>query len=382
VAAGYGPVWTPVGVPVGWAPYHYGHWAWIEPWGWTWVDDQPWGFAPFHYGRWAFVGAGWVWVPGPVAVRPIYAPHLVAFIGGGPGGGFALTVGGGPGVAWFPLGPGEVFVPAYRVSPVYVTNVNITNTRVEPGRVTVVYNSYAAGVPREAARVTYVNQQVSGGVTVVSRETFVSARPVGTNIVQVNAAEMARAPVSHMVSVAPVRGSVMGAGAPAASAPPAAIQHRVVVGNRVPPAPQRAFAEREAALNAHPGQPAARSEFAPQVRSQVPPTVRPAPPASAPPAQPAARSESAPPPRSQPAPAAQPAPAGTPPRPPVRYEAEGAPPAPKPAAAPAQPAAQPAPQPAQSHPNAPPAPAVQPKNQPESHEAAPKAQPQQQQKPA
>jgi len=24
---------------VGWAPYRYGHWVWISPWGWTWVDD-------------------------------------------------------------------------------------------------------------------------------------------------------------------------------------------------------------------------------------------------------------------------------------------------------------------------------------------------------
>ena len=29
-----------------------GRWVWTEPWGWTWVDDQPWGFAPSHYGRW------------------------------------------------------------------------------------------------------------------------------------------------------------------------------------------------------------------------------------------------------------------------------------------------------------------------------------------
>src|SRR5438094_4508817 len=33
----YGPVWAPR-VSVGWAPYHDGHWRWIEPWGWTWID--------------------------------------------------------------------------------------------------------------------------------------------------------------------------------------------------------------------------------------------------------------------------------------------------------------------------------------------------------
>ena len=49
----YGSGWFPR-VNAGWAPYRDGHWAWIEPGGWTWVDDEPWGFAPFHYGRWAF----------------------------------------------------------------------------------------------------------------------------------------------------------------------------------------------------------------------------------------------------------------------------------------------------------------------------------------
>src|SRR5438552_2382186 len=67
----YGPVWIPASIPVGWAPYRYGHWVWIRPWGWTWVDDEPWGFAPFHYGRWAYVENGWCWVPGPVVARPV-----------------------------------------------------------------------------------------------------------------------------------------------------------------------------------------------------------------------------------------------------------------------------------------------------------------------
>ena len=78
---GYGWVWAPP-VQVGWAPYRFGHWAWVEPWGWTWIDDAPWGFAPFHYGRWAFVAGDWVWAPGVVVARPVYAPALVAFVGG------------------------------------------------------------------------------------------------------------------------------------------------------------------------------------------------------------------------------------------------------------------------------------------------------------
>src|SRR5208283_3634924 len=70
VVAGYGQVWAPATVPPGWAPYRFGRWAWVEPWGWTWIDDAPWGFAPFHYGRWAYTGSGWVWVPGTMVARP------------------------------------------------------------------------------------------------------------------------------------------------------------------------------------------------------------------------------------------------------------------------------------------------------------------------
>jgi hypothetical protein len=134
----YGEVWVPTTVTTGWAPYHEGHWAWVAPWGWTWVDDAPWGFAPFHYGRWAYIDRSWAWVPGPVVVTqpPVYAPALVAFVGGGGGGGahwgVDLAIGGaiGAGVAWFALGPGEPWHPAYHYSPTYynrINNVNITN---------------------------------------------------------------------------------------------------------------------------------------------------------------------------------------------------------------------------------------------------------------
>ncbi|HKB54883.1 MAG TPA: FecR family protein, partial [Ramlibacter sp.] len=78
----YGAIWVPEGLPTGWAPYRQGRWDWIEPWGWTWIDDAPWGFAPFHYGRWALVDGQWAWVPGRLSVHPVYAPALVAFVGG------------------------------------------------------------------------------------------------------------------------------------------------------------------------------------------------------------------------------------------------------------------------------------------------------------
>ncbi|MBZ5657050.1 MAG: hypothetical protein LAO56_17425 [Acidobacteriia bacterium] len=249
--ANYGPVWVPTNVPMGWAPYRFGHWVWVAPWGWTWVDDQPWGFAPFHYGRWCVVGGGWAWVPGPVVVRPVYAPALVAFAGGG-GFHFSVSFGGGGGVAWFPLGPGEVFVPGYHVSRRYVNQVNVTNTVVNVTKVTNVYNNYTTNNTTEINRITYVNRARPGAVTVVSRETFVNARPVARNVVSVPQREIEQAPVSHIAQIDPIRTSVMGAGRPTRVAPPPAVVHRQVVAERPPAQPTVPFNQRRDPLVARP----------------------------------------------------------------------------------------------------------------------------------
>ena len=116
----YGPVWFPRALPAIWAPYRYGRWVWIGPWGWTWIDEAPWGFAPLHYGRWALVGSAWGWVPGVVVPRPVYAPALVAWFGAP---GVSVTI-GAP-IGWFPLGPHEVYVPAYRHTPRHFRVVNV-----------------------------------------------------------------------------------------------------------------------------------------------------------------------------------------------------------------------------------------------------------------
>jgi hypothetical protein len=245
--AGYGTCWRPVGVAAGWAPYRFGHWAWIGPWGWTWVEDEPWGFAPFHYGRWAFAGAGWFWVPGPVVVRPVYAPALVAWVGGGVGFHFSVGVG----VGWFPLGPGEVFVPGYRVSRAYVNNVNLTNTVVNISRVTNVYNTVIVNKSTTINNITYVNQHVNGGVTVVSHDTFVNARPVARNMVAVPQREIESAPVSHLAQVEPVRTSVLGAGRVATVRPPAAVLSRTVVARRTPAPMPRSFDQKVAQSGGH-----------------------------------------------------------------------------------------------------------------------------------
>lgn len=120
--ATYGAVWYPTVTVANWAPYRYGHWSWVQPWGWTWVDDAPWGFAPFHYGRWTMIGTRWAWVPGRMQPRPVYAPALVVFMGGGSG---HFSIGSGPGVGWYPLAPGEAWYPWYRTSPRYVSHANV-----------------------------------------------------------------------------------------------------------------------------------------------------------------------------------------------------------------------------------------------------------------
>ena len=122
----YGEVWFPRRVAAGWVPYREGHWVWLDPWGWSWVDDEPWGFAPFHYGRWATVDDQWAWVPGDFAPQPVFAPALVAFVGDS-GSGYWDAADVGPAVGWFPLGPGEVYWPSYTRNRDYIRNINIAN---------------------------------------------------------------------------------------------------------------------------------------------------------------------------------------------------------------------------------------------------------------
>ena len=259
---GYGMVWVPR-VDVGWAPYHNGHWRWIEPWGWTWVDDAPWGFAPFHYGRWAMVGGRWGWIPGPgVAVvaarpgfavvsqpvfRPVYAPALVAFVGGN-NWSVSLSIGGGGGVAWFPLGPREVYMPAYHVSPAYVNRVNVVNV-TNVTNVTNITNI-------NTTNVRYVNQTVPGAVTAVSRNDFTSAAPVQRAAFRVPPSVVASAPVAGSApSVAPRFQSVAPAAGGNIPRPPFSAANRTVMTKTAPPPPPVSFASRQTALNANPGRP-------------------------------------------------------------------------------------------------------------------------------
>jgi FecR protein len=287
----YGNVWFPRTTAAGWAPYRNGHWVWISPWGWTWVDDEPWGFAPFHYGRWVVVDGSWGWVPSPPRpavvradyVRPVYSPALVAWVGGSR---LAVGVGVGSeptGVAWFPLGPRDVYCPSYHASQRYVERVNVSNTVVvNRTQVTNVYNNVYVNKTENITNVRYQNQAGPNAVTAVSRQAFVAGQPVNRNIVQVDSKEVASAPVAPRTpSVAPQAHSAVGAAAPA-RVPPAQAMARPVVAKATPPPAPPTFARQQQAIQSNGGRPIARSQERQLEAANQPaarPNVRIAPPA-------------------------------------------------------------------------------------------------------
>ena len=178
-ASDYGPIWFPRSTPYGWQPYTTGHWAYIAPWGYTWVDDAAWGYAPFHYGRWVQWQGRWGWVPGPPQVRPVYAPAFVAFVGGGPGVSLGVSFGGGGVAAWFPLGVAEPFVPWYHCSPAYVRTVNVTNVNITVIHNVTIVNNYNVFINRVSTART-VNEIQVNNITYVNR----------THVYAVNASAM------------------------------------------------------------------------------------------------------------------------------------------------------------------------------------------------
>jgi hypothetical protein len=219
----YGQVWVPTAVAPGWVPYSTGRWILDPRFGWTWLDDAPWGWAPYHYGRWVFVGNYWAWAPGPVVVRPVYAPALVVFLGGP----VAVTVGVRP-LHWAPLGWGEPIIPWWGRpgfvgvaswhgwgGPRVVNNVVINRTTiVQVTNITV-----------------YKNVHVHNAVVTVPGDRFGhgTVRPVRLEDARVR--ELT--PVRGALEVKPVAASVMSAER-SATQPPAAIHERRVVATRAP----------------------------------------------------------------------------------------------------------------------------------------------------
>lgn len=203
-APDYGMVWQPQ-VSIAWVPYQVGRWEWIRPWGWTWIDAAAWGYAPFHYGRWVYVNSAWCWAPGNPGLPQVYAPALVAWLGG-------------PGIAWVALADKEPYQPPYHASAPYIRRLNAASGSASaPG----------AAAPGRAPH--FVNQAIPGAVSAVALETFASGRPLNSSLLHLDA---------HDTSGLP--------GSPAA-APPAPAQSAL----RGPNPMRAALARSSAALFAH-----------------------------------------------------------------------------------------------------------------------------------
>ena len=209
----YGTVWYPRNVSSDWQPYRNGHWAYVQPWGYTWVESEPWGFAPFHYGRWAQFNGRWGWVPGPSVVRPVYSPALVAFVGGS-NFSISLNFGGNDryrrdrdhGVAaWFPLGPREPYNPWYRASNGYVNRVNVSNIYDRDERhIRDTYNNRSTNIYVNNTtynHITYINKNV--GTIAVPQQTFNSGRHVDRDAVRVDQRQLQQAQIIQNQAPAP-----------------------------------------------------------------------------------------------------------------------------------------------------------------------------------
>ncbi|HLF29772.1 MAG TPA: DUF6600 domain-containing protein [Xanthomonadales bacterium] len=251
----YGHVWFPSSVSVGWRPYSDGHWIWMDPWGWTWVDNAPWGFAPSHYGRWVSVRGRWGWVPGPRHVRPIYAPALVVFIGGS---NWSLSLGFGGGgyggygsIGWFPLGPREVYVPPYYASRNYFNQVNSNNTVINNTTITNVYNNYSSGTIN-VDQINYANRRVESAITAVPSDVFVNAQSVQAAAIRVDRKALSAGETTRIAPIAPTERSVIGAGKVAKARPAREVFERKVIARNTPPPQAVSFAKREKQLRENP----------------------------------------------------------------------------------------------------------------------------------
>ena len=138
------PYWRPT--VVDYVPYRYGHWSHSSAYGYSWVGNYSFCYVTSHYGRWRHHSShGWIWT-----YRETWAPAWV----------FSARY--GPNYVWAPLDPwdrpvtyGSAFysvgshrlsiyassyapvsalhygpVPVYAVTPVQVTNINVTQINI------------------------------------------------------------------------------------------------------------------------------------------------------------------------------------------------------------------------------------------------------------
>jgi uncharacterized protein DUF6600 len=180
-------VWCPSNVSSSWVPYRSGRWSYVEPWGWTWVDDNSWGYTTTHYGRWTQVSSNgdcsWGWVPSSTTTAPVYAPALVSFVEG-----IANLAGVPSAQGWFPLGPQEPYFPWYSHSDAYLNAVNLATIGAAVALDRLLHSSNVDAIE-------YVNRPVA--LTVVPTTVVVSGVQVAPSIVHLPPGQLKK--MGHVV---------------------------------------------------------------------------------------------------------------------------------------------------------------------------------------
>jgi hypothetical protein len=222
----YGNVWVPNNEPADWAPYSNGNWAYVAPWGWSWVGYEPWGFAPYHYGRWNYFGSYWGWCPGPIYAYPYYGPAFVGWLGGGFGFGFGFGFGWGWGHGWFPLGWGEPFRPWYHCGRGYWNNINVHNTYFHNFNSVNVHNY------------NYAYAHNTHAVTMASHSAMVNGEHINRSSQHLTEAALRNAQVTNHINASPTRASSLGAANMHGhvATPSASVQNRSVMARSTPAA--------------------------------------------------------------------------------------------------------------------------------------------------
>jgi hypothetical protein len=215
----YGNVWTPNNVGPDWAPYSNGNWAYVAPWGWSWVGYEPWGFAPYHYGRWVYAGGGWGWAPGPIYSYPFYGPAFVGWLGG-------FGFGFGFGFGWFPLGWGEPFHPWYHCGYGYYRGINIHNA----------YFHNFNGAPGAYHNFNYAYAHNTHAVTTASRSAFTNGERINRGAQHLTEASLRGAQVTSGIHATPTRASSLGAAnmGSRVSTPSRGVENRSVMARTTP----------------------------------------------------------------------------------------------------------------------------------------------------
>jgi hypothetical protein len=136
----------------------------------------------------------------------VYAPALVGYYGGGAT--VSVSVGGPPGIGWFPLAPYEPWYPAYRYSPRYFVGVN-PHTGYRQGR----GPNYRPGYRPDGRPPRYRYADLPAAATLVSAPRFSAGNPM-RNRIPTTADELrllpaparaARLPVPPTIGLPPAR---------------------------------------------------------------------------------------------------------------------------------------------------------------------------------